>query len=483
MVVILNNLFCPGVLMNFTIRTKSKSVIALAMMMSISGAAQATPAELAAMQTSDFLLGTAGTGCQPKGLRSDAKGEFAYVAEMCGKKVNNVRVATVTIFNLKTLKLEKTIITPSGPTKGILGNTEVSFTLDQDYVLAARAEGPAIGGVYPGQGMITVIQTDQQAIKEFIPVRGTGSKIIEMRPYVTSEGKRQLVYVANYFSDDISVLDVTGVGADTTTNNDKRFIKKIKLHSMFRKKTSGASQIAPRGIAFTPDGRYALVDASETGSIFVVDAVNHRQLAELAPIPVDLGSVPLRQQFYGDKSMNVRHVIMTKDGSMVYLSHMRGDKISRISVPKLIAKALSLNALGQSVIPSEFWHDLIVPFANGKQLISVQHYPKDHPQFSNRDWDMARPNTIVLDPVNERYLYVSCRTDTNPDYRIYDARTKGKVDIIDTKTGEEIFTLVGGSQPTALEATPDNRLLISGGFKDDKLYFFDLKKLISIYEN
>lgn len=470
-----------------------KTSILMTMVLTASRLAHATPADLAQMRTSDFLMGTAETGCQPKGLRSDARGEYAYVAEMCGKKIDGKRVATVSIFNIKTMRLEKTVITPSGPTTGILGNTEVNFTLDQDYVLAARAEGPRDAtAVYPGQGMITVIDTESKRIKEFIPLKGTGSKIIEMRPYVHAEGNRQIVYVANYFSDDISILDVTGMGNDSALKNDARNIGKIKLYSAFANPRSHFSAIAPRGISFTPDGRYALVDASTTGSIFIVDSVSHKQIAELAPIPDSVGAVPLRQQVNG-KSMNVRHIVMTKDGSMVYLSHMRGDAVSRISVSKLIAAAKESAANGQGVLPASVWPSLLIPFANGKSLIKVPHYPKDQPPLytadgrtisvAGKDWDLARPNTIVLDPSNERYLYVSCRTDTDPDYNKFNTKTRGKVDIIDTHTGEVIFTLVGGSQPTALEITPDNGTLISGGFKDATLYFFDMKKLISIYEN
>jgi WD40 repeat protein len=171
---------------------------------------------------------------------------------------------------------------------------------------------------------------------------------------------------------------------------------------------------------------------------------------------------------------------------------MRGDAISRINVDKLVQEALRAKAAGQTLIPSSFWHQLLIPFANGKQVIKVPRYPKDAPPLltndgkqipiADKDWDLVRPNTIVLDPVDNRYLYVSCRTDTNPDYNFYNPNTKGKVDVIDTKSGEVIFSFVGGSQPTALEVTPDNSLLISGGFKDSKVYFLDIRKLISIYE-
>ncbi len=460
-------------------------------LMMMSGFAMASQADLNNYRTADFLIGTAPTGCQPKGLRSDADGHYAYVAEMCGKKINNERVATVSVYNLKTLQMEKTIVTPAGVSPGeigTLGNAEVEFTLDEKYLLASRVEGKKTVSIFPGTSLITVIDARTQQIKEFIPTKSQGAKIIERRPMVAGDN-REIAYVANYFSDDLSIIDLTNLDRDTSKDGSNRLIGKITLKSAFAK--PGWSKIAPRGTAFTADGRYGLVDASSTGSIIVIDAVKHTQIAELSPIPQDIGGVPQRQQNNGT-SMNVRHIVLTKDRKMAYLSHMRGDAISRISVDALVQEALRAKASGQAVIPSSFWHNLLVPFANGKQVIKVPRYPKDAPNLvtkegqeipiAGKDWDLVRPNTIVLDPVDNRYLYVSCRTDTNPNYEFFNPKTHGKVDVIDTRSGEVIFSFVGGSQPTALEVTPDNSMLISGGFKDSKLYFLDIRKLISIYE-
>ncbi|MNL22025.1 hypothetical protein D3C87_1433430 [compost metagenome] len=228
-------------------------------------------------------------------------------------------------------------------------------------------------------------------------------------------------------------------------------------------------------MAFTSDGKYAIILATETGSLIVVDSVNHKQIAEVEPIP---------QTTFG-RQVNVRHIVTTLDGKMAYLSHMKGNAVSRISVDKLIAGALSVQKAGKKTLPASFWNQILIPFktAQGpKDFLVLENYPKDHPNFPGKKWDLAHPNTIVLDPVNNRYLYVSHRTTTNIDYTIIDPKIKGKVDVIDTYTGEVIISLVGGSQPTALEVSPDNGTLISGGFKDDKLYFFDLKKIIDIYE-
>jgi Uncharacterized conserved protein len=444
----------------------------------LSGLAQASQQDLNRNSTKDFLLDVEPAGCQAKGMKVDSEGRYLYVAEMCGKKdpATGKRVPTVSIYNMATHKLTRTLVTPRGAQPGILANTEVDFTLDDKWALVARAEGDKNSDVYPNYGMVSVVDTRTQKIVKYIPVKGRGSKIIARRPYVAGDGqKRQIVYIANYFSDDISVLDVTDLRDTGDTDGSAHYKGLIKLKTKFQNPKSRAYMIAPRGVAFTSDGKYAIILATETGSLIVVDSVNHKQIAEVAPIEHDT---------FG-RDVNVRHIVTTLDGKMAYLSHMRGNAVSRINVDKLIAGALAAQKAGHGTLPASFWNDILVPFktAQGsKKLLVLEHYPKDHPNFPNKDWDLAHPNTIVLDPIQNRYLYVSHRTTSNKDYNIIDPKIMGKVDVIDTYNGEVIISLVGGAQPTALEVSPDNKTLISGGFKNDKIYFFDLEKILKTYE-
>lgn len=460
-----------------------KAVLALSAICVLSTVANATPEDLAKMKTSDFLMATGPTGCQAKGMKADARGDRLYVAEMCGaldpvtrkpiKDAQNNRVASVSVYDLHTLKLEEIIQTPRGALKGIIGNTEVDMTIDDKYVLVARAESDATSPLYPnvnGAGMVTAIRSDNHKPVKYIPVGGSGAKTIMRRPYVQGDGRRQIVYVANYFTDDVSILDVTDLEASGGLNGDSALIKRVKMKSAFVNPAKRGYKIAPRGLAFTPDGRYAIVLATETGSVIIMDAVNHEQIAELPPIPTSIAG----------REVNVRHIVTTNDGKIAYLSHMRGNAISRINVEKLVAMA---RLAGGQVLPESAWNQLLIPFANGKKLIDVIKYPKDHPNFAGQTWQYADPNTIVLDPVNNRYLYVSNRTRSAQDYNIINPKIKGKIDVIDTSSGEIIFTLSGGAQPTALEVSPDNRILISAGFKDDTIYFYDLQKMLSIYES
>ncbi len=441
--------------------------------------ANATPLDLKNTSTKNFLISTAPTGCMPKGIKLDPVGTSLYVAEMCGKTMPGTgkRVPSASIFDIETKKLSKTIVTPVGTRDGILANTEVEFSLDEQWAMITRAEGDSNSEIFKNMGLLTIVDSELQKVSKYVPLYGQGSKIIATRPFVPGESPRkQIVYVANYFSDDISIVDVAGLHRDLVLDGSSLYKGKIELHTNFKNPHSRAYFIAPRGIAFTPDGKYAFILATETGSLIILDAVNHRQIAELAPI---------NSQTVG-RELNVRHVVVSRDGSTAYLSHMRGNAISRINLKKLVRAVENLSSKGpNATLPETLWDDLLIPFntsAGSKKILVLESYPLDHPNFPGKTWSLAHPNTIVLDPVRNRYLYVSSRTTTTENDSRVDPKIMGKIDIVDLEKDRVVYTLVGGAQPTALEVSHDNRLLISSGFINDRLYFFDLKKILSLYE-
>jgi DNA-binding beta-propeller fold protein YncE len=436
--------------------------------------------DLQNVSTKNFLISTAPTGCMPKGMKVDPVGNSLYVAEMCGKidPITKKRVPSVSIFDLSNRALSKTLITPRGASKdGILANTEVTFTLDEQWGLITRAEGDDKSEIYKNFGLLTVVNTDTQKIAKYIPLNGGGSKIIATRPYVSEDTKHeQIVYVANYFTDNISIVDVTNLREDGKLDGTSHFKGLIPLHTNFRNPRSKGFLIAPRGIAFTPDGKYALVLATETGSLIIVDAIKHKQIAELAPISSQTAG----------RELNLRHIVVTNNGETAYIGHMRGNAISRIQISKLIEIISGLQKKGLSTaLAASVWDEILIPFksADGpKKILILEDYPKDHPNFPGGKWAYAHPNTIVLEPRHNRYLYVSHRTTTNRDDSRVDEKIMGKIDIIDIEKDRLVFSLVGGAQPTALEVSQDGNMLFSAGLINDKLYFYDLKKITELYE-
>jgi hypothetical protein len=446
-----------------------------------SSQALASLKDLKNYSTKNFLLEVVATGCMPKGMKIDPVGNSLYVAEMCGKidPVSSVRTPSASIYDIEKRSLIKTLVTPIGMKKnGIYANTEVEFSLDELWGFITRAEGDSGSEIYKNTALLTVINTESQKIAKYIPLNSSGAKIIAARPYLGEDNKRsQIIYVANYFSDDISIVDVTNLREDGNLDGGLYLKGHISLHTNFKNPSSKGYFVAPRGIAFTKDGKYALILATETGSIIIVDSVNHRQIAEIAPI--DKSSV--------GRELNVRHIVLSRNGETAYLGHMRGNAISRISVTKLVEGIKKLKEYGPEVVlPSSFWDELFIPFQteNGAQKILIlEDYPMDHPNFSGKKWNLAHPNTIVLEPIRNRYLFVSHRTTSDRDINKVDPKIMGKIDIVDVVKDRVVFSLVGGAQPTALEVSQDGGTLISAGLMNDKLYFFDLKKILGLYEN
>ena len=458
---------------------KNRSAILLLLLL-ISVDALALPKDLKKYTTKNFLISTAPTGCMPKGMKIDPVGNSLYVAEMCGKidPKTKRRIPTASIFDLKKRSLIKTLRTPLGMKEnGIYANTEIEFSLDELWGFISRAEGDSGSEIYKNTALLSVVNTESQKIAKYIPLHSSGAKIIAARPYIERNFKQsQIIYVANYFSDNISIVDVTNLREDGNLDGSDHFKGFIPLHTKFKNSQSRGYDIAPRGIAFTPDGKYALVLATETGSLIIVDSIKHRQIAEIAPI----------SKLTAGRDLNLRHIVISNDGEIAYLSHMRGNAISRISMSKLIKLIKNIKKSDPNIVlPSSTWEELFIPFQaeSGPQKIFVlEEYPLDHPNFPGKKWGLAHPNTIVLDPLKNRYLLVSHRTTSDVDINKVDPKIMGKIDIIDTFKDKIVFSLVGGAQPTALEVSRDGNMLLSAGFINDILYFFDLKKIISIYE-
>lgn len=427
-----------------------------------------------------FLLSTARSGCMPKGVKVDPAGRYLFVAEMCGKidPVSKVRVPTASIFDMQTRALKTTLITPVGIRKnGILANTEVEFSFDKKWAMITRPEGDPRSEIFKNQALLTVVNNNTHKIAKYIPLHGSGAKIIAARPILSGDPeKKQITYVANYFSDDVSIVDVTDLKDDGKLDGTTHFKGRVNLVTNFKVPAPHGYSIAPRGIAFTPDGKYALILATETGSLIIVDSVTHQQIVELAPIDIKTAG----------RALNLRHIVVSPNGQTAYLSHMRGNAISRINMVKLMDSIKKLRHRGpDATLPASIWDELLIPFKTSegeKRVMVLESYPFDHPNFAGKKWSLAHPNTIALDPIRNRYLYVSHRTTSSVDNSTVNPSIMGKVDIIDLEKDRLVYSLVGGAQPTGLDISRDGKTLVSSGFINDRLYFFDVGKIIELYE-
>lgn len=437
---------------------------------------------LQALRTRDFLLGVLAAGALPKGAAFSPDGRTLWVSNM--EEPSVTVIGTGTLGAMEGPAAIRTLETPRSPT-GIPGNIEVTFTPDGAYALVSRANG---GAPFPRSGLVSVIRGATLETVKYIPTGtprgqgGQGSKVVAVSPGVDARGRR-VAYVTNYFSHDISVLDVSEARlAEGPLVDPSLLLSVIGLRS-----TRGRA-ISPRGIAFTPDARFALVTGYTSSTLFVIDAQTHRQIAELPRT-----------------GRSMRHIVMTDDGRVAYISHMGTNEISRIDVPRLLEEVARARAgLADdevAFLDAGIWQRIRIPWADSGPTLSVAIYPPDYDEINAarrfpRDgtilptgrgaqpYRWAHPNTIVLDPrPGNRYLYVSFRT-SHPYYPsgAFHFDRLGKVDVIDTALGRVIFRFVGGREPTGLTVSPDGRTLASTAFRDNTVHLFDVGRLVDVYE-
>lgn len=447
-------------------------------------------------KTSEFKIGQISVGRQPKGVEVTSDGAKLYIANLMGELVGKSYKASVDIVDMVAKEKIKTIITPTNPRigpVGIIGNAEVAITPDDRFVLVSRTEGKKEAEVYD-RALLNIIDVQTDELIGYVPLASAGAKIVAIKP--TARPEDSVAYITNWFSEDLTVVSLKQIYEyqydGTPRLLPEAYLKRIRLTTSWPNPQKEANRkegdtrqldqfkLAPRGVAFTADGKYAIAIGYASGTLFIIDASTHEQIAEVSPFP---------------GGYNLRHIILSNDGRRAYLSHMRGDAVSAIDLPKLIdlMEKQRLDELSKYkkkkivFLQDHIWEQILVPWGNTKNaFVNMKNFPKELQGAKNYKgqparYDRAEPNTIILDPTN-KYLIVSCRASTR-DTRGNIVHQYGKVDVIDTDTGEFVISLVGGLAPTALTISRDGQTIISSGFEDQTLHFFDFGKIKALYEN
>jgi DNA-binding beta-propeller fold protein YncE len=171
----------------------------------------------------------------------------------------------------------------------------------------------------------------------------------------------------------------------------------------------------PRGLAFTADGKYLLVAAFEGGTITKIDTSKWTSAGSIMK-----------------PNAAMRHIILSPDGQRCFVSNMHHAEIYEITLE---------------------------PF----KIIHVY-----------KVWQ--NPNTIDLTR-DGRYLFVSNRGPNNPKGYREKSLKKGTIMIFDTVTKELINTIPGGTQPTGLDISPDDKYLAFSNFQDNTIELFSIEGL------
>ena len=171
----------------------------------------------------------------------------------------------------------------------------------------------------------------------------------------------------------------------------------------------------PRGLAWSQDGSGLFVASFGAGSVYGFDTANWKRRI-LIEVP----------------GAAFRHLVATSDGKRLFASDMENHSVLELDISSL-------------AILHSFRTD-------------------------------SNPNTIDLGP-GDALLAVSCRGPNNPESYILRSPEPGCVILFDTSSGEEIARVVGGTQPTGLDISPDGRLLAFSNFQDATVEVYDISAL------
>jgi len=171
----------------------------------------------------------------------------------------------------------------------------------------------------------------------------------------------------------------------------------------------------PRGLAFTSDGKYLLIASYEGGTISRINTAT----------------------WTTDKTIQrgkaaMRHIVLHPDGKRCYVSNMMHAEIYEIDL----------------------------------QQFKIVHV------FKAQD----KPNTIDLTR-SGKFLFVSNRGPNNPQGYTKRSLKKGSIQVFDTEQRKLIGVIPGGTQPTGLDVSNDDKYLAFSNFQDNSIELYDIQGL------
>ena len=212
---------------------------------------------------------------------------------------------------------------------------------------------------------------------------GTWPKVMALSP------EKRFLAVSNWLSNEVSILSY----------NSGTLLKKLKTKN-------------PRGVSFTPNGKFLLIASFGDGDILKVSTENWKVEGK---IHVERAAM--------------RHIVV-RDENTFYVSDMFHGRVYEVSVS---------------------------PF---KITGSYKVY--------------RNPNTIDISP-DKKFLFVSCRGPNSKEGYLKRSPSNGKVYVINLVTGKTEIVLNGGNQPTGLDVSPEGKYLAFSNFRDNNVEVYRIE--------
>jgi len=167
-----------------------------------------------------------------------------------------------------------------------------------------------------------------------------------------------------------------------------------------------------------------------------------------------------------------RGIYATKDGNTLYVAGFGEGEIEKINLKTGMGKVIFTSGGAMRHIVADEEKGLLYISDMGRGVIWQVSIKNDEvKKFADTDYN---PNTIKLSP-DKKILFVSCRGINASVNNYYIPGPEwGSVLLFDTETGEMLDAIVAGNQPTALDISPDGRLLVFSDFLDGRLEIFEV---------
>ena len=185
---------------------------------------------------------------------------------------------------------------------------------------------------------------------------------------------------------------------------------------------------------------------------------------------IDLEEGKLRRRIPTVKTP--RGIYPTGDGNFLYVAGFDKGEIEKIDLRTGIGRVVYTSGGAMRHIVADEDKGILY-FSEMAQGVILRLFLEDDrvEKFVHTDYN---PNTLVLSP-DKKILFVSCRGRNHPSGNYYIPGPEwGSVLLFDTETGEMLDAIVAGNQPTALDISPDGRLLVFSDFLDARLEVYEI---------
>jgi len=272
------------------------------------------------------------------------------------------------------------------------------------------------------------------------------------------------------------------------------------VHDVFSGKITSNISLQNYGgveVIFSKDGSRAYISQMETASVFELDSKTKKILRVFKTnsswtkilalssdetklyasnwvgnnvSEIDLKSGTLIRNIKTVKTP--RGVYPTKDGKYLYVAGYDKGELQKINLTDLSSKILYNQGKALRHIVVDENKNIMYISDMGKKVILKLDLKTDLlTEFVFTD---INPNTIALSP-DKKLLFVSCRgKNFSPDDYYQPGPEWGTVLIFDTNKGKLVDAIIGGNQPTALDVSPDGKILVFSDFLDSQLEFYQI---------